>query len=374
MKIEEHPFIESVSTGRRAEVVNEVEILDLNSGEIIFRDSSYPDALYIVLEGSVVFTKPKRDGSVQEISSCSEGSFFGEVGVFTGELRALEARAKTACIVGRVPEKTVKKIIEDAEPVKRILESVIHHLKSTTSHYVDEVMRTEKKALVGTMVSSILHDFKNPFSIISLGAHIISQRYGDDPKTTQICSNIESQIRRMVEMANDLAAFGRGEEQIDAETVSLEKLFDYFKDLNSPFFNDESVNVEMHPNGIELEGDSGKLIRVLQNLITNAIEAIHQTTRKGHIVVIAKEAGEIVDITVQDNGPGIPQEIQSKFFEPFVTFGKADGTGLGSAIVKSIIEAHGGSVDFSSSSGGTLFTMRIPKHQPTRPEEEESSH
>lgn len=363
MKIEKHPFIESVSLSRRSEVIEEVEMLQLEPGQIIFKENSYPDALYIILEGAVVFTKPRRDGTVQEISASNEGSFFGEVGVFTGELRALEARAKTDCLVGRVPEKTVKKIIEDAEPVKRILESVIHHLKSTTSHYVDEVMRTEKRALVGTMVSSILHDFKNPFSIISLGAHIISQRYGDDAKTAQICNNIESQIRRMVDMANDLAAFGRGEEQIESDTISLEKLFDYFKDLNGPFFNDESVEVQMIANGVHLEGDSGKLIRVLQNLITNAIEAIHETERKGRIIVIAKEIDDWIKITFEDNGPGIPEEIQKNFFEPFVTFGKAEGTGLGSAIVESIIEAHGGSVAFKTSSAGTTFTVVLPKKQ-----------
>src|SRR5690606_5894092 len=131
-----------------------------------------------------------------------EGSFFGEVGVFTGERRALAASAQSDCVIGRVPESTVKKIIEDAEPVRKLLESVIHHLKSTTDHYMQEVMRTEKLALVGTMVSSILHDFKNPFSIISLGAHVLTQRYADDEKAIKICDNIESQIRRMVDMAN----------------------------------------------------------------------------------------------------------------------------------------------------------------------------
>ncbi len=371
MKIEDHSFIKSVSPSRREEVIDEIEILQLEPGQIIFKEQSYPDALFIILEGSVVFTKPKRDGTFQDISSSKEGSFFGEVGVFTGELRALEAHAETNCIVGRVPEKTVKKIIEDAEPVKRILESVIHHLKSTTSHYVDEVMRTEKRALVGTMVSSILHDFKNPFSIISLGAHIISQRYGDDPKTSQICKNIESQIRRMVDMANDLAAFGRGEEQIETNEISVEKLFDYFEDLNKPFFNNRSVEVEMVANDCHLIGDSGKLIRVLQNLITNAIEAIHHTEHKGKIQVVAKEFGDWIRITITDNGPGIPKEIQKNFFEPFVTFGKTDGTGLGSAIVESIIEAHGGTVSFETSTEGTTFTVLLPKKPPFKKTEEQ---
>lgn len=316
----------------------------------------------MILEGFVVFTKERPDGSNQHVSTSGEGSFFGEVGVFTGEQRALDASAQSDCIVGRVPQETVKKIIEDAEPVKKVLESVIAHLKSTTSHYMEEVMSKEKLSLVGTMISSILHDFKNPFSIISLGSHIIQQRHGaDDPKTAKICANIEAQIRRMVDMANDLAAFSRGDGEIEIAYVSMEQLFEHFKELNAPFFQDESVTVEMNPNNVSLQGDASKLLRVLQNLVANAIDAIHQTEKPGTIVITAIDKGKTIYLSVSDNGPGIPHEIQSRFFEPFVTFGKSEGTGLGTAIVRSIVDAHHGNIIFATSAAGTTFTIQLPK-------------
>lgn len=361
MKLDEHPFIRSISSERRSIILDEVEILELKKGDVIFEENGVPDALYLILEGSVAFSKRKGDGTSQHISESSEGSFFGEVGVFTGEPRALDASALTPCRVGRVPEATVKKIIEDAEPVRKLLESVIHHLKSTTHHYMEEVMRTEKLALVGTMISSILHDFKNPFSIISLGAHILSTRFPEDAKTTKICANIESQIRRMVDMANDLAAFARGEDEIAVAYVSLQQLFEYFEELNAPFFKDRTVIVKMNANAISLQGDAGKLLRVLQNLVANSIEAIHQSEKTGELEVEAREEGDWVVITISDNGPGIPEAIQATFFEPFVTYGKRDGTGLGTAIVKSIIDAHKGTVNFKTGPKGTLFTIRLPK-------------
>lgn len=362
MILEEHPFILSISPERRDAIMEEIETIELAPDTVIFEEQSNPDALYLILDGDITFTKNKNDGSQQHVSQSGPGAFFGEVGVFTGDKRALSAVALVASTIARIPEPTVKRIIEDSEPVKRILESVIHHLNSTTDHYMNDVMRTEKLTLVGTMVSSLLHDFKNPFSIISLGANIIHKRYKDDPKTAKICENMESQIRRMVNMANDLAAFSRGEHEIEIAYVSFDTLFDNFRELNSPFFKDELVQLTMEGNGTSFHGDSSRLLRVLQNLVGNAIEALHNYEMEGgRIEVVTGEQDDSVILTVSDNGPGIPQDIQETFFEPFVTKGKNEGTGLGSAIVKSIVEAHRGSIDFDTSAKGTTFTIRLPK-------------
>jgi signal transduction histidine kinase len=361
MKLSEHPFILNVSEDRRKGILAEIDILHLQEGDAIFKENDPSYALFLTLEGSVKFTKHKPDGTIQHASYNGAGSFFGDIGVFTGERRAMDAHAYTTCVIGRVPEKTIQEIFEDAKPVKQILESVIQHLKKTTEHYIDEMMRTEKLTLVGTMISSLLHDFKNPFSIISLGAHLINQRHSDDPKTAKICANIEAQIRRMVDMANDLAAFSRGEGEIEIGYVSLERLFEYFRELNSPFFNDKTVTVALDSNSVSFHGDASKLLRVLQNLITNAIEAIHQTGQRGYIKVMASENKTHAILSVSDNGPGIPEMIQPNFFAPFITYGKSEGTGLGSAIVKSIIDAHRGSIDFETGKEGTTFTIKLPK-------------
>lgn len=361
MKLEEHPFIESISPERLDSIIGEIETLELPPESIIFKEHSEPDALFLILEGEIAFVKNKNDGSQQVVSESQAGSFFGEVGVFTGEKRALGAVAKCKARVARVPEPTVKRIIEDSEAVRQILQSVISHLKSTTNHYMDEVMRTEKFALVGTMVSSILHDFKNPFSIISLGSTIIQNRHKDDPKTAKICDNMESQIRRMVNMANDLAAFARGEHEIEIAHVSLDTLFEHFQELNSPFFEDDHVELKLVGNGITLQGDASRLLRVLQNLVGNAIDAIHASEIEGKVEVAAESEGDDVIITIRDNGPGIPADIRDDFFEPFTTQGKSEGTGLGTAIVRSIIRAHKGSIDFETSAEGTIFTIRLPR-------------
>jgi len=360
MKLEEHPFIASIAEERRAHLAKEIEVSDLEDGAVIFSEKTEPDALYLILSGKVVFTKRRWDETLKIVSESEEGSFFGEVGIFTKELRALNASASGPCRIGRVPKAAVEKIIEDAEPVRKILGNVIEHLKSTTDHYMDDVMHTEKMALVGTMISSVLHDFKNPFSIISLGATIIRQQYEDDPKTVRICANIESQIQRMVHMANDLSAFARGDSKVEIVDIELKELFLMFRELNVPFFKDENVELTMESNGASIACDHSKILRALQNLVSNSIEAIHHAGIKGRIEIVAWEDDGGVFLTVADNGRGIPEEIQSTFFEPFVTHGKSDGTGLGTAIVKSIIEAHEGEIRFETSAEGTVFTIYLP--------------
>jgi signal transduction histidine kinase len=105
--------------------------------------------------------------------------------------------------------------------------------------------------------------------------------------------------------------------------------------------------------------DQDKLLRVLQNLVNNAVEALGRTG--GHITIrgVAVEGGH--DITVSDDGPGIPETIRERLFQPFVTHGKTNGTGLGMAITKSIVEAHKGRISFTTKSGvGTTFRIFLP--------------
>ena len=171
----------------------------------------------------------------------------------------------------------------------------------------------------------------------------------------------------MLDMANDLAAFARGGGEIEIAHITMGQLFEHFRELNAPFFQHNDVTVEMHPNNVSLQADASKLLRVLQNLVGNAIDAIHQAEKPGTIVITAIDKGDTIYLSVCDNGPGIPDKIQSRFFEPFVTLDKSEGTGLGTAIVRSIVDAHLGNIMFATSSSGTTLTIQLPKeHKDSR--------
>jgi len=106
--------------------------------------------------------------------------------------------------------------------------------------------------------------------------------------------------------------------------------------------------------------DEARLTRCLANIIKNAKEALGD---EGTITIQFREAGSELQVSISDSGPGIPESIRSRIFEPFVTYGKKDGTGLGMAIAKSTVDAHGGRIWLESETGkGTTFHVVLPKN------------
>ncbi len=367
MKLEDHPFFRDTAMGEVRALVDKTEVRQFAAGEVIFLEGSESNALWLVLDGSVAFNKRTPDGQERTISYSKEGHFFGEVGIFTGDPRALSAVAATDCTVAQVDRKDLVAFIRlTPGPIEHILGSIINHLHHTTRHYVDEMLQQEKMSLVGTMVNSIIHDFKNPFTMISLGAQLVRSQHKDE-KTRKLCENIEAQVARMVNMANEISEFSKGEQQLHLSPVNLADLWKKFEDLNQPYFQREHIRIEVEIESVVMEAEENKLLRVLQNLVSNAIDALDDKTRDGRVEVKIQDLdGQRVQIIVSDNGCGIPEPIRARFFTPFVTYNKRNGTGLGTAIVKSIVEAHGGRITFQTATGeGTRFTIILPKLQPS---------
>ena len=109
---------------------------------------------------------------------------------------------------------------------------------------------------------------------------------------------------------------------------------------------------------IEIEVDENRFLRMLGNLAKNSIEAM---PTGGTLTLDVEQRNEEVAIRIIDTGVGIPPELLPQIFEPFVTYGKTNGTGLGMAVVKSVVEAHGGKISITSKVGrGTTVEIRIP--------------
>jgi signal transduction histidine kinase len=363
MDIAEHPFFENVDESQKDELIKLAQIESYPTETMIFEQGSLTDGFYLVLEGEVAFLKKIPGAEFRAVGYSSEGSSFGEIGLFTGDPRAVRAESRGEVVIAKIAGPAFVDFIKNAPGrIDNILESVVRHLNETTRHYMEDMLKQEKMAVVGTMVNTIIHDFKNPFCLISLASQLLMQLH-DDEKTQKLCTNIEDQIQRMVGMAEELNGFSKGHHDLHVSQVDLHGLIERFKELNFPFFQDEKVKIEFDVPNLEIEGEENKLIRVLQNLVGNALDAFED--RGGAINVTGEMEGDnTLLLKVSDNGNGIPEEIRHHFFEAFVTFGKSKGTGLGSAIVKSIVEAHGGSISFQTENGkGTTFFVRLPIRQ-----------
>ena len=361
MRLEEHPFFEHVSDDQVGELAHKAQIEEYPPHSLIFEEGSKSDGLYIVLQGRVAFKKRLGEQTYRTISHSREGDFFGEIGLFTNQPRALRAESDEFVKLAKIPSRHLVEFIKSTRgPIENILKSIINHLQATTEHYVTDLLQKEKIALVGGMTNTIIHDFKNPFCLISLAAQLIAQLH-DDPKTQKLCKNIESQIQRMLLMAEELAEFSKGQQILQFHRVNLRGLMNRFRELNFPYFQSLTVRINIKVPDIEFIAEENKLLRVLQNLIGNAIDAFDD--ENGTINISALEEGSYVVLSINDDAKGIPKAIRDTFFDPFVTFDKDKGTGLGTAIVKSIVEAHKGSINFITAEGeGTTFTIKLPKN------------
>ncbi len=362
MEIKSHPFFEHIAPGQRDDLIQCAVIEDYPPDTLIFEEGSRSDGIYLVIEGAVAFSKKTPEDKFRTVSYSTAGNFFGEIGLFTGQTRSSRAESRGTVKLAKIPSDHLLKFIKNTPgPIENILQSIVTHLHDTTQHYIEDLLEQEKLAIVGNMMNTIIHDFKNPFCLISLGAQLIMQQHTDD-KTQKLCINIEEQVQRMVDMAEELAQFSRGQHQLNPENINIRKLLERFEALNFPFFQNDRIKIEIAVPDINIEAEENKLLRVLQNLVGNAIDAFEENP--GHISITGGVEGETLNLEINDNGKGIPKEIREHFFDPFVTYGKSHGTGLGSAIAKSIIEAHMGTIRFETETGkGTTFYINLPVKQ-----------
>jgi signal transduction histidine kinase len=122
---------------------------------------------------------------------------------------------------------------------------------------------------------------------------------------------------------------------------------------------DVLLELELEPDTLIVLCDSDGLKQVFLNLLENSIEAMKRT---GRIRVVSRRLASSAQIIIEDNGPGIPEELHDKIFDPFFTT-KPEGTGLGLAICRNIIQDHGGTLTIQSPpTGGCAFILSIPLH------------
>lgn len=160
-------IFEGIETDLLEQIAPSVHVVQLAEGEVIFREGDPGDLLYLVGEGSVRISKSGRGGEQETLGVIQPGNFFGEMALLDGQPRSAMATAVGNTLLGTVDEPTFQHILELAPSRLHMnfLRSVTERLRSVNSHFISEVMRSERLSLVGSMANSIIHDLKNPICI-----------------------------------------------------------------------------------------------------------------------------------------------------------------------------------------------------------------
>ncbi len=219
-------------------------------------------------------------------------------------------------------------------------------------------IQADRLAVVGQMASSIIHDIRSPLGIIRGYAKLAVSGEAPTEKRQRFASTITAEVARLHEMARDLQEYSEGSQPMDPEQIQLGPFIESFVHLIEPDFTDRGIHIIHH---LQYEGDlmldTERMKRVFHNISTNAAEAM---TDGGTFMVISAQVGNMVHVELHDTGPGIPEEIRDRLFDPFVTSGKTNGTGLGLAVVKRIVQEHNADIHVVSTTTGTTFTIRFP--------------
>ena len=228
--------------------------------------------------------------------------------------------------------------------------------------------RAQRDAAWAEVARRLAHEVKNPLTPIQLAAERLRRRFIGrlPPDETELLDRathtIVVQVEALKALVNAFGDYARPP-QIEARALDLHALAGEVLDL---YENDQRVQLTRRFDAREpiLRADAGRLRQLLHNLIKNALEAIGDA-RKPHIEVatcdiVENERGWI-ELSVADNGPGLPEGFGERWFEPY-TSSKQRGTGLGLAVAKKIAEEHGGGIRAENrSGGGAVFTLRLPR-------------
>jgi signal transduction histidine kinase len=229
-------------------------------------------------------------------------------------------------------------------------------------HARDELIRHERIATVGRLSTSIIHDLRNPLAAIYGGAEMLVDADLSRSQVKRLAGSIYHSSRRILAMLQELADATRGWAQGAPRRPELCRLRDVVLAASDALADEAAVRrVSIRcdvPEHLELPLDRSAMERVFQNLIGNAIEAMPEG---GTVAVRAQTRENTTLVTIEDTGPGIPEEIKAHLFEPFATAGKRGGMGLGLALSRQTVLDHGGDLSVAASTPkGTTFVVTLP--------------
>lgn len=365
MKLLDHSFFAFFEPAMAAAMADNAAVLALADGEVLFKEGDPPDCLYLVLEGSVAISKNDTSGKSQVIAHIHANDFLGEFAVLDGGPRSATVSAAGPVRLAAIHRQVILDNLRDANAGLDLTIKIIGRIRDSNQRHVEERVRQERMSLVGKMINGIIHDFRNPFTVINMLAEMIKKTH---PDTEDYCNMMSEQIDRMMGMAEEVMEFSKGVTELKAKPFALADLFARFDRFNRDYFNSLHIDLQIDPVDCTICADEDKLLRVLQNLASNAAQAMEERG-SGILHIHAEHGADGLRIHFADNGPGIPEQVRHNLFEAFSTYGKKKGLGLGMAITHSIVRAHGGTIRFDTETGkGTTFHIHLPPYAPGTPQ------
>lgn len=260
----------------------------------------------------------------------------------------------------RLARTNEKIFLEDpSEEIARLIDSynsMIDQLELSAA----KLARSEREQAWREMAKQVAHEIKNPLTPMRLSVQSFERKFNpDDPEATTKVKEFAKTLIQQIDTLSSISSAFSNFAEMPAQQNEMLNVTEVIK-LALDIFNEPYIHFMADEADIVAKMDRTQLIRVVTNLVKNAIQAVPDSAQPRIVVSVSSE-GEWAKIMVADNGTGIDEANRDKIFEPKFTT-KTSGMGLGLGMVRTIVETYQGRIDFSSSPGkGTVFIVRIPK-------------
>ncbi len=357
-----------------------VSLLSVEAGETIFRTGDPPTAFYVIEHGKVDILRETDRGSELLATLGRSGDFFGEMALIEDRPRSATVRAQTRAELLVISRPQFEELLRDHPPIHlEVTRALSHNLRRSDTLFVeklleknrqlvkaladlqeaqDQLLQRERLSLVGRLASGIIHDLKKPLTCISGYAQLLARPTITPEKREHHANTIVREVQRLVDMINEILNFAKGEQEIRRRQINLGEWIEEVAEFLHRDFAGSGVTFH---KSVQYQGtlllDPDKFKNVIYNIADNALLAMPE----GGTFSFAcrRQAGAVV-MEFTDTGIGMAPEVKRRVFEDFFSQRK-DGTGLGMAIAKRIVEAHGGTIEVESELGqGAAFTVRLP--------------
>ena len=268
-------------------------------------------------------------------------------------IKALESQLQEEKRNSNEFKKILEQNLKKFNNMERNLQGEKSILEDEVRQKTEKLIQAERLSAIGELASRLAHDLRNPLSVVKGTAQLIKVTNKNlDELTLKRIELIERSIFRMTHQIDGVLDFVKGTPGLKKQAVSLnENIISALQTLMIP----TNVTINFPKDDIIVLCDPQRMQVVFSNMILNSIQAIGD--EKGTINIRAKKHQNKIEIKIEDSGPGIAQNVWGKVFDPLVTT-KQEGTGLGLASCKSIIEQHKGTITVSNKP--TTFTISLP--------------
>ena len=228
-----------------------------------------------------------------------------------------------------------------------------------------QLIETERMLAIGRMTCSISHDMRHSLTAIYANAEFLERYDLCASVRADLLVEIQEAVLAMTERIDSLLQFGSSGQRSPHVRARVSLVVE--KAVAAVKFHPDGRNVSITAGKFppaEAEIDARNLESAIYNLLLNACQAATRSTHVPEVKVDLTEVDERIYLTILDNGPGIPASVRRTLFDPFVTAGKPNGTGLGLTLARRIAEEHGGSVCLEESNRQrTVFTLSLTKNR-----------